>query len=163
MLVRNPAGDTVRSLYMVNDIVKAIVQHNDFARIRLMTAGTKVFGKQEGTEARRTGNETHYRVLAEGLPVVLPFVGPRAVIVADFAALKGMMEAYYPLTTGFAEPFRSTIEAKGACVYSRIGVAGCASPGPRGVANYSPLRPPTPENGSYVVRFQPGRLENGAT
>ena len=53
LLVRNPIGDTVRSLYMVNDVVKSIVQHNDYARIRLMTAGTKVFGKQEGAEAKR--------------------------------------------------------------------------------------------------------------
>ncbi|KAI0634105.1 cytosine-5--methyltransferase [Trametes polyzona] len=112
MLVRNPAGDTVRSLYMVNDIVKSIIQHNDYARIRLMTAGTKVFGKQEGTEAKRQGNDTHFRVLAEGLPVVLPFVGPKAVVHADFAALKILMEAYYPLTSGFADPFRSMIEAK---------------------------------------------------
>ncbi|KAI0672424.1 cytosine-5--methyltransferase [Trametes maxima] len=112
MLVRNPVGDTVRSLYMVNDIVKSIVQHNDYARIRLMTAGTKVFGKQEGTEAKREGTETHFRVLAEGLPVVLPFIGPKAIVHADFAALKILMEAYYPLTSGFADPFRTMIEAK---------------------------------------------------
>ena len=115
MLVRNPVGDTVRSLYMVNDIVKSIVKHNDFARIRLMTCGTKVFGKQEGAEAKRDGVDSHFRVLAEGLPVVLPFIGPRAVVHSDFAALRVLMEAYYPLTSGFADPFRSTIEAKGAC------------------------------------------------
>ncbi|KAI0643844.1 cytosine-5--methyltransferase [Trametes meyenii] len=111
-LVRNPVGDTVRSLYMVNDIVKSVIEHNDYARIRLMTAGTKVFGKQEGTEAKREGTETHFRVLAEGLPVVLPFIGPKAIVHADFAALKILMEAYYPLTSGFADPFRSMIEAK---------------------------------------------------
>ncbi|CDO68595.1 hypothetical protein BN946_scf184996.g26 [Trametes cinnabarina] len=113
MLVRNPIGDTVRSLYMVNDIVKSIVQHNDYARIRLMTAGTKVFGKQEGTEAKREGNETtHFRVLAEGLPVVMPYIGPKAIVEADLAALKTLLEAYYPLTSGFADPFRSTISEK---------------------------------------------------
>ncbi|KAJ8489873.1 hypothetical protein ONZ51_g2668 [Trametes cubensis] len=112
-LVRNPAGDTVRSLYMVNDIVKSIITHNDFARIRLMTAGTKVFGKQEGTEAKRAGaSDTHFRVLAEGLPVVLPYIGERAIVYADFAALRILLEAYYPLTSGFADPFRSMIEAK---------------------------------------------------
>ena len=106
----------MRSLYMVNDIVKSIIQHNDFARIRLMTAGTKVFGKQEGTEAKRAGaSDTHFRVLAEGLPVVLPYVGQKAVVLADFAALRILLEAYYPLTSGFADPFRSMIEAKRAC------------------------------------------------
>lgn len=112
-LVRNPIGDTVRSLYMVNDIVKSIIKHNDYARIRLMTAGTKVFGKQEGSEAKRQGTDSHFRVLAEGLPVVLPFMGPKAVVNAEFAALKILMEAYYPVTSGFADPFRSMIEAKG--------------------------------------------------
>ncbi|OJT02133.1 Multisite-specific tRNA:(cytosine-C(5))-methyltransferase trm4b [Trametes pubescens] len=111
-LVRNPIGDTVRSLYIVNDIVKSIIKHNDYARIRLMTAGTKVFGKQEGTEAKREGTESHFRVLAEGLPVVLPYIGPKAVVQADFAVLKTLMEAYYPLTSGFADPFRSMIEAR---------------------------------------------------
>ncbi|KAH9848636.1 cytosine-5--methyltransferase [Lenzites betulinus] len=111
-LVRNPIGDTVRSLYMVNDIVKSIIKHNDYARIRLMTAGTKVFGKQEGSEAKRQGTDSHFRVLAEGLPVVLPFMGPKAVVNAEFAALKILMEAYYPVTSGFADPFRSMIEAK---------------------------------------------------
>lgn len=113
LLVRNPAGDTVRSLYTVNDIVKSIVQHNDYARIRLMTAGTKVFGKQEGTEAKREGVETHFRVLSEGLAVVLPFIGPKAIVHADFAALKVFMEGYYPLISGFPEPFRSMISAQG--------------------------------------------------
>ena len=113
LLVRNPAGDTVRSLYMVNDIVKSIVKHNDYARIRLMTAGTKVFGKQEGAEAKREGADSHFRVLSEGLPVVLPFVGPTAIVQADFAALKVFMEGYYPLISGFAEPFQSMIAAKG--------------------------------------------------
>ncbi|KAI0767266.1 cytosine-5--methyltransferase [Fomes fomentarius] len=112
LLVRNPAGDTVRSLYTVNDIVKSIVQHNDYARIRLMTAGTKVFGKQEGTEAKREGAETHFRVLSEGLAVVLPFIGPKAIVHADFAALKVFMEGYYPLVSGFPEPFRSMISAQ---------------------------------------------------
>ena len=42
MLTRNPTGDTVRSIYMANDIVKQIVEHNDYTRMRLVTAGTKV-------------------------------------------------------------------------------------------------------------------------
>lgn len=100
---------------MVNDIVKSVVQHNDYARIRLMTCGTKVFGKQEGTEAKREGAETHFRVLSEGLPVVLPYIGPKAIVQADFAALKIFMESYYPLTSGFSESFQSMINAKGAC------------------------------------------------
>ncbi|KAH9931944.1 cytosine-5--methyltransferase [Fomitopsis serialis] len=112
ILVRNPEGDAVRSLYMTNDIVKHVVQHNDYIRMRLMTAGTKVFAKQEGVEAKREGVEAQFRVLAEGLPVVLPYIEPEAIIEADVGALKILMEAYYPLSSGFAEPFKSLIESK---------------------------------------------------
>ncbi|CCM06140.1 uncharacterized protein FIBRA_08390 [Fibroporia radiculosa] len=112
MLVRNPAGDPVRSLYMTNDIVKHIVMHNDFARMRLMTCGTKVFAKQEGAEAKREGAEMQFRVLSEGLPVVLPYIDPQAVLPADVTALKTFMQAYYPLCSSFGDPFRSLIESK---------------------------------------------------
>ncbi|KZT72023.1 S-adenosyl-L-methionine-dependent methyltransferase [Daedalea quercina L-15889] len=112
ILVRNPEGDPVRSLYMTNDIVKHIVQHNDYVRMRLMTAGTKVFAKQEGVEAKREGVEPQFRTLAEGLPVVLPYIEPGAILEADVVTLKILMEAYYPLCTGFTEPFKSLIESQ---------------------------------------------------
>lgn len=112
ILVRNPEGEPVRSMYMTNDIVKSIVQNNDYARIRLTTCGTKVFGKQEGSEAKRDGADSHFRVLSEGLPVILPYIGPDTVINADVAALKVLMESYYPLFTSFPESFQSLIEPK---------------------------------------------------
>lgn len=99
-------------MYIVNDIVKSIVQNNDYARLRLMTCGTKVFGKQEGAEAKRDGADSHFRVLSEGLPVILPYIGPDTIISADFAVLKVFMESYYPLFTSFAQPFCALIESK---------------------------------------------------
>ncbi|KAH9936711.1 S-adenosyl-L-methionine-dependent methyltransferase [Amylocystis lapponica] len=116
-LVRNPVGDPVRSLYMTNDIVKDIVLHNDYARIRLMTCGTKVIGRQEGTEAKREGAEMLFRVLSEGLPVVLPYIDPDSILVCNFATLKILVESYYPLCISFDEPFRSIIEAKSSGSY----------------------------------------------
>ena len=113
ILVRNPEGDPVRSLYMTNDIVKHVVQHNDYIRMRLMTAGTKVFAKQEGVEAKREGVEPQFRTLAEGLPVVLPYIEPEAILEADVGTLRILMETYYPLCARFAEPFRSLIDSRG--------------------------------------------------
>ena len=113
MLIRNPTGDAVRSTYLANDIVKAIVLHNDYTRIRLMTCGTKVIGKQEGAAAKREGAEMQFRILSEGLPVMLPYIAPESVITADLAALKIMMQAYYPICSGFEEPFRSAVEERG--------------------------------------------------
>lgn len=119
--MRNPAGDAVRSLYMTNDIVKHIVEHNDYVRMRLMTAGTKVFAKQEGAEVKRAGTDAQFRVLAEGLPVVLPHIDPAAILEADAAALKVLMMAYYPLTARFEEPFKSVLEKQGEWVRDRCG------------------------------------------
>ena len=113
-LVRSPTGEAVRSIYLTNDIVKDIVAHNDYSRLRLMTCGTKVIGKQEGAAAKREGAEMQFRILSEGLPVMLPYIAPDSVLSADLAALKVMMQTYYPVCTNFEEPFKSAVEAKGA-------------------------------------------------
>lgn len=98
---------------MTNDIVKSIVQHNDYSKIRLMTCGTKVMGRQEGSAAKREGAEPQFRILSEGLPVMLPYIAPEFIIRADLATLKILMEAYYPVISGFPGPFRAIIEEKG--------------------------------------------------
>ena len=113
MLIRNPTGDTVRSIYMTNDIVRQIVEHNDYTRMRLVTCGTKVMGKQEGAASKKEGAEMQFRILSEGLPVMLPYIEPESILSADLATLKVMMESYYPVCSQFQEPFRSAIEPKG--------------------------------------------------
>ena len=113
MLVRNPTGDTVRSLYMTNDIVKQIVENNDYTRMRLMTCGTKVIARQEGAAAKQGGHDSQFRILSEGLPVMLPYVRPESILHADVATLKILMETYNPVTSGFPGPFRSAIEQRG--------------------------------------------------
>lgn len=107
MLVRNPAGEAARSLYLTNDIVKKIIDCNEYTRIRLMTSGTKTFGRQEAK-----GPEMSFRVLSEGLPIVLPFIPPELVLAADVASLRTLMKGYYPLLTSFPEEFRSVIESR---------------------------------------------------
>jgi len=106
VLVRNPEGDVVRSMYLTNDIIKSVIQNNDFTKIRLTAAGTKVFTKQEGGK----GSEAQYRVLGEGLPVVLPYVDPANILQANMSALKTFVESHYPLTTSFEEPFKTILE-----------------------------------------------------
>ena len=113
MLIRNPTGETVRSMYMTNDIVRQIVEHNDYTRMRLMTCGTKVMGKQEGAASKREGAESQFRILSEGLPVMLPYVQPESILSADLATLKVLIESYYPVCSHFQEPFRSAVEPKG--------------------------------------------------
>lgn len=113
MLVRNPTGDALRSIYLTNDIVKDIVLHNDYTRMRLMTCGTKVINKQEGAASKREGAEMQFRILSEGLPVVLPYIASNSIISADLPALRVMLETYYPVCANFEDPFKSAVDSKG--------------------------------------------------
>lgn len=109
VLVRNPAGEPVRSFYLTNSLVKSVIQANDYTRMRLMASGTKVITKQEAAR----GMDAQFRVLGEGLPVVLPYITSDVIMCADFGTLKALLQNYYPLCTSFGEPFRSEIEARG--------------------------------------------------
>ncbi|KII91119.1 hypothetical protein PLICRDRAFT_105153 [Plicaturopsis crispa FD-325 SS-3] len=111
VLVRNPTGDAVRSLYLTNDLVKRVVQSNDYARLRLMTCGTKVFAKQDPGKTA-DAQVAQFRTLGEGLPVVLPYIRPETIVEADGPALRTLLQMYYPLCEGFAQPFRGVIEAR---------------------------------------------------
>jgi multisite-specific tRNA:(cytosine-C5)-methyltransferase len=89
--------------------VKSIVQNNDYTRIRLTACGTKVFTKQEG--GKNVG--AHFRVLGEGLPVILPYMDPKSVMDADIPALRILLTDYYPLCTIFSGDFKAEIEKRG--------------------------------------------------
>ncbi|KAH7882343.1 S-adenosyl-L-methionine-dependent methyltransferase [Phlebopus sp. FC_14] len=109
ILVRNPEGEAVRSFYITNDLVKSVILANDYTRMRLMTSGTKVITRQDAAR----GMEAQFRILGEGLPVVLPYVNPETIMDTDLSTLKTLLQTYYPLCTSFPEPFKSAIEARG--------------------------------------------------
>ena len=85
------------------------MQHNDYARLRIINSGTKVFTKQEGGR----GMDASFRVLGEGLPVVLPYIDPATIMDCDIGILKTLLSVYYPLCGAFPEPFKSAVEARG--------------------------------------------------
>ncbi|KAJ3896030.1 S-adenosyl-L-methionine-dependent methyltransferase [Lentinula edodes] len=105
VLVRNPEGDVVRSMYLTNDLIKQIILANDFTKIRLTAAGTKVFTKQEGGK----GVEAQYRILGEGLPVVLPYTDSTSIVNGNMSILKHLVMSHYPLCTSFEESFRPVL------------------------------------------------------
>ena len=148
VLVRNTLADTtsnsIRSFYMSNDLVKAVIMNNDYQKLRLTAAGTKVFTKQEAGK----GLEAQYRVLGEGLPVVLPFVKPEAILKGNLATLKTFLESYYPLVRTFEEEFRSQIDES--CEYLSQISCPCV------------LTSISPATGSLIVRFPPEE-KDGAT
>lgn len=116
ILVRNPAGDAVRSFYLTNDLVKLVILNNDYTRMRLMTSGTKVITKQEAGR----GLEAQFRVLGEGLPVVLPYIDPSVILDTEFSTLRTLLMTYYPLCTSFSEPFRTAIESRSKALATTI-------------------------------------------
>ncbi|KAF9521561.1 S-adenosyl-L-methionine-dependent methyltransferase [Crepidotus variabilis] len=108
ILVRNPDGAAAKSLYISNDIVKTIIVNNSYERLRLTSAGTKVFAKQEVGK----GSEAQFRVLGEGLPVVLPYLKAEAIIIANISSLHIFLESPYPLCTRFDNDFQQKIEVR---------------------------------------------------
>ncbi|KAJ7639456.1 S-adenosyl-L-methionine-dependent methyltransferase [Roridomyces roridus] len=110
VLVRNPdgSGEAARSLYISNDRVKAVVQHNDYNRIRLTFAGTKVFTKQEAGR----GVEAQWRVLDDALPLVVPYTEPETIAVGDLVTLRILVATHYPLCAVFPEPFKTVVQGR---------------------------------------------------
>jgi multisite-specific tRNA:(cytosine-C5)-methyltransferase len=105
--VRNPEGEPARSLYLTNNLVRAVLSKNDYRRMRVMTAGTKIFTRQEGGFGRAGADGGD-----EGLPVVLPYIIPESIIDTDLPALRRLLETYYPLLSGFDEAFQRDLGAK---------------------------------------------------
>ncbi|KAF7335998.1 S-adenosyl-L-methionine-dependent methyltransferase [Mycena sanguinolenta] len=116
VLVRTPLpeGDAepapVRNMYITNALVKQLVTHNDYNRIRLTCAGTKVFTKQEAGR----GADAQFRVLGEALPLIVPYTDPEAIVVGDFTTLRILVEKAYPLCAAFPDGgFKDAMTARG--------------------------------------------------
>jgi multisite-specific tRNA:(cytosine-C5)-methyltransferase len=107
LLVRNPTGEAARSMYLTNDLVRKIIEGNDYMRLRLVTAGTKIFGRQEGKSAGSS-----FRVLGDGISVVMPYIAEEHIVTADTEVLRVLMEGYYPLLSAFNQEFRKTLETR---------------------------------------------------
>ena len=99
-----------------------------------MTAGTKIFTRQEGGFGRGSGGGgeleeggaaaaaaaaaekvPRFRLLSEGLPVVLPYIKPETIIDADIPALRQLLETYHPLLSAFGEAFQCDVGGRCAC------------------------------------------------
>lgn len=123
LYVRNAVGTPIRSIYLVNDTVREVMQQTDYKRIRLISAGVKLLGRSELGNTRRqrkqatdeTGTpgeeKVEFRVLHEGLLALLQYIDQDAVLVGGARELRVLLEAYYPLSSAFEEPFRKRIES----------------------------------------------------
>lgn len=161
LFVRNPEGTPVRSLYLVNDAVKSVMVQTDYTRIRLVSAGVKLFGRSEignmkGLTARPESNvdgegvgdapaKVQFRVLSEGLLALIPYVDQERLLVGGAKQLRILLQAYYPLCASFEEPFRASIENSCTCdIYSFS----------------STITQIFLALGSHIIRFSPGDYGN---
>ncbi|CCA74131.1 related to NCL1-tRNA (cytosine-5-)-methyltransferase / probable Orotate phosphoribosyl transferase [Serendipita indica DSM 11827] len=112
LFVRNADATTLRSVYLSNDRVKAVLTSNEPSRLRFISAGVKLAVRQDAgaRKAMAQGGpdaETaqKYRVLHDSVSQVLPFMRPEDVIHGDTRLLKVFVERMYPLAREFASPY----------------------------------------------------------
>ncbi|KLO09985.1 cytosine-5--methyltransferase [Schizopora paradoxa] len=125
IFVRNPVGEPTRSLYLVNDTVKMVMQSTDYTRIRLVSAGVKMFGRSEfakqaaASDPSQASDELQFRVLSEGMLTVLNYADKSTFIQGDVDALRTLLKSYFPLLSSFSDSFRAHIESR--AIGSHIG------------------------------------------
>lgn len=108
----------MRSLYLINDAVKAVMSQTDYTKIRLISAGVKLFGRSELAGSRRNTDDDsglpkyQFRVLNEGLSAALPYIDQSTFLEGDSAVLGILLKDYYPLCGSFPEPFKIAVEAR---------------------------------------------------
>ncbi|CAE7182019.1 unnamed protein product [Rhizoctonia solani] len=109
LFVRNPDGEALRQIYLCNDAVRQVLERNDFARLRLINAGVRVFSRQESGAKAELHGRNRFRFLTEGVPSVLPHVDESRVVVADLDTLRVFMRLYYPVCGEFSSPMKERL------------------------------------------------------
>ncbi|KAG9073619.1 hypothetical protein FS749_014871, partial [Ceratobasidium sp. UAMH 11750] len=131
LFVRNPDGEALRQIYLCNDAVRRVLAHNDFARLRLINAGVRVFTRQEsGPRGEEAKGRNKFRFLVEGTPAVLPHVDEARIIAGDMSTLEVLMRSYSPVCHKFASPVRERLSGLEVGSYLMK-----IEPGNQGVAN----------------------------
>ncbi|QRV81856.1 hypothetical protein RhiJN_09871 [Ceratobasidium sp. AG-Ba] len=111
LFVRNPDGEVLRQIYLCNDAVRSVLAHNDYARLRLINAGVRVFTRQETGPRNEDvkGGHNKFRFLVEGTPAVLPHVDESRILLGDMETLRVLTRLYYPICQEFASPLRESL------------------------------------------------------
>ncbi|EUC55359.1 tRNA (cytosine-5)-methyltransferase, partial [Rhizoctonia solani AG-3 Rhs1AP] len=109
LFVRNPDGEALRQIYLCNDAVRQVLAHNDFARLRLINAGVRVFSRQESGVKAEIHGRNRFRFLTEGVPSVLPHVDESRILTADLNTLCVFMRLYYPICGEFDSPMKERL------------------------------------------------------
>lgn len=128
-MVRAFPDAPVRTLYLTTPLVRSIIQSNNYTHMRLMTAGTKVFTRQdpskstgaaplektddmEDTSPQSSTRPDVFRILGEGLPIVLPWISNDMIVTGDIQSLRMLMMNYYPLCKDFQGSFAEILSSR---------------------------------------------------
>jgi multisite-specific tRNA:(cytosine-C5)-methyltransferase len=110
LFVRNAQSRTLRAIYLSNSLVKSVITANEPSRLRFISAGIKIIGRQDSGQSGKAQANQRFRVLNDGVSSVLPYLRDEDILKADLTALKMFLQQAYPVVRGFAEPFKSTLE-----------------------------------------------------
>lgn len=114
-MVRNDYGDPLRSIYLTNPLVRvsspylraatadhrqAVIENNEYTRLRLVSAGVKAFTRQDSSKSELP---CKWRVPSDGLGEVLPWIGEGVVRDMSIADLRVLCATQYPEVADFAD------------------------------------------------------------
>ncbi len=94
-MVRNKNGTPLRSIYVCNNLMKAIVRHNDVARLRMISAGIRIFLRQDSNNKLEL--QCKWRIPAEGVQSLVGHVDPARIDDAGLGELRVFLENSYPM------------------------------------------------------------------
>lgn len=109
LFVRNADGLPLRSIYLSSDMVRTILDHNDYARLRLISAGVKILIRQD--PGKTDTYKCRWRVTQDGLPVLKSYMGPARKTEGDLKALRRLCTDLYPTFEGFDEDFKTAVKS----------------------------------------------------
>lgn len=130
----------MRTFYLANSLIKDVILHNPYTKIRLLSAGLKVFsrhdlGPQESSTTVATEPETSkgtlhfvrlsvpshrksaFRFVNDGILTMQDFVVSEAKLLISLSDLKKMVAEYFPLIQDFEEPLPSVVGSKSKYLY----------------------------------------------
>lgn len=109
LFVRNADGNPLRSIYLSSDMVRTILDNNDYARLRLISCGVKILVRQD--PGKTDTYKCRWRVTQDGLPVLKNYMGPGRKMQGTLKSLRRLCSELYPTLDGFEDPeFTETVK-----------------------------------------------------
>ena len=85
--------------------------HNDYSRLRIISAGVKSFVRQDSQQ--RVDIPCKWRIPNDGMLEILPHIGDGVVIESSLKALRVLVEEQYPTFDMFDEETRGWVGSAG--------------------------------------------------